>query len=607
MGECWSACGAIRREAVIRVGAGESARPDTAPEVVRRELLRRWRAALATAALMLGGAAVGVAPPLLIGVLIDQALPSGDIGRAAVLAAGMAGAALLQLALVAGEIYMRVSIGEAVSSRLRELAFDRVLGARIADLAAFSTGQLVFRLTRSCGRVGELYVAERLLPAASHALVLIATAVAMLVVAWQLALLALLVIPLGALVVARVGPLATALDRRFLNLLEAGQVFLEETLGGIRVVRVFGAYAREQRRWREWIRRHWRAKAKMVLLHYLMLDQLAPLAQALVVASVFGVGAALIVDDRLSIGGLVAFAALVPRAYASVRQLLEVLGDRARVRAEYELIDALLQLPPERVGGQRPDRQRRDAGALIQLRNASFDYGRGDAGVRDVSFAAAAGEFVGIVGATGSGKSTILDLLTGLYAPDSGSVRIDGVDTREIDLAWLRAQIGYVPQEPALWAASIASNIRYPTDTVSDDDVHHAATAARLDDFLGRLPDGLETEVGQEGGQLSAGERQRIAIARALLRRPRMLLLDEMTSSLDAITESGLRQSLRESRGDRTMIVVAHRIGTVMDADRILVMDRGRIIESGTPGDLLLAGGTFAAMHGAQAGDLARG
>lgn len=555
---------------------------------------------------MLGGAAVSIVPALLVAALIDHALPGGDLGLAAVLAGGMAAAGLALLMLSSSESYMRASIGEAVSQRLRQKAFDCVSSAELVELEQMPSQQLVFRLTRSCGRIGELYVSQSLLPAASHALLLVAALAAMFVIAWPLGLMAVVVIPALALGVGRLGTLSTRLDREFYGLLESGQGFLQEVLAGIRVVRVFDATARERRRWLEWIHAHWRAKAKTVALHDVLIAHIAPAAQALVTAAAFGFGAVLIAGGHLSLGGLIAAAALAPRTYLSVQRLLTLQGNRARIEAEYERVDALFGLAPERVGGRTPPPlPADDSGSRIEFRDVTFRYSREDAGVFGVSFSVQPGEFLGIVGETGSGKSTLLDLLVGLYAPHEGSVVVDGIDTREIDLSWLRRQVGFVPQEPKLWDATIAANIRYPTGTAGDAELRQALRDAQLDDFLARLPQGLETIVGEQGHSISAGERQRIAVARALLRDPRLLILDEATASLDVVTERDLRRALDASRQGRTLIVVTHRIETVMDADRIVVMDRGQVFEQGTPSELLQAGGRFAGLRQAQTGDAA--
>ena len=586
----------------------EAAESSRSAAIVRQELRRRWRAVALASGLMLGSAALSIVPALLVAALIDHALPGGDLGLAAAHAAGMAAAGLALLVLSSFESYMRASIGEAVSQRLRRKAFDCVSAAELVELEQMPSQQLVFRLTRSCGRIGEMYVSESLLPAASHTLLLVAALAAMFVIAWPLGIMAVVVIPVLALGVGRLGSLSTRLDREFFGHLERGQGFLQEVLAGIRVVRVFDATAHERRRWLEWIHAHWRAKAKTVALHDVVIARIGPAAQALVTAAAFGFGAVLIAGDHLSLGGLIAAAALAPRAYVSVQRLLTLQGNRARIEAEYERVDALFDLSPERVGGRTPPPlPAADSGSRIEFREATFRYAREDAGVFGVSFSVQPGEFLGIVGETGSGKSTLLDLMVGLYAPHKGSVVVDEIDTHEIDLSWLRRQVGFVPQEPKLWDATIADNIRYPTGAAGDAELRKALRDAQLDEFLARLPQGLETIVGELGQSISAGERQRIAVARALLRDPRLLILDEATASLDAATERDLRRALASSRRGRTLIVVTHRIETVMGADRIVVMDRGQVFEQGTPDELLQAGGRFAGLRRAQAGDAAVG
>ncbi|MCY4111824.1 MAG: ABC transporter ATP-binding protein [Chloroflexi bacterium] len=580
-----------------------TAESSTSAAIVRQELRRRWRAVALTAGLMLGGAAVSIVPALLVAALIDRALPGGNLGLTAVLAGGMAGAALVLLILASSESYMRASIGEAVSRRLRQQAFDGIAAAQLAELEQVPSEQLVFRLTRSCGRIGEWFVAESLLPAVSQTLVLVASLSAMLVLAWPLGLLALVAIPAMTLGVARLGPLSTRLERRFGRHLERGQIFLQEVLAGIRVVRVFDAAERERGRWLRWLDEHWRVKAKTFVLHDVVIAHSGAAAQALVTAAAFGIGAVLIAGDHLTLGGLIAAVALVPRAYVSLQRLLTLQANRARVEAEYERMDDVFGLAPERAGGRTPQLPADDSGTRVAFQDANFRYAREDAGVFGVSFSVQPGQFLGIVGETGSGKSTLLDLLVGLYAPHSGSVRVDGIDTREIDLSWLRRQIGLVPQEPRLWDATIADNIRYPAGLAGADELARALRDAQLDDFLARLPQGIETTVGEQGHSISAGERQRIAIARALLRDPRLLILDEATASLDAATEQDLRRALASSRRGRTLIVVTHRIESVMGADRIVVMDRGRVLEQGTPENLLQAGGRLAGLRRAQTSD----
>ena len=216
----------------------------------------------------------------------------------------------------------------------------------------------------------------------------------------------------------------------------------------------------------------------------------------------------------------------------------------------------------------------------------SFDYGRGDFAICEVSFRVRPGEFLGIVGETGGGKSTILDLLLGFYAPQSGRILIDDVDIQDLSLESLRRHIGLVPQDIFLWNSSIFDNIAYPY-AITDDAVAEAAESAILHGFVEALPDKYETFVGGRGLALSGGERQRLAIGRAILKQPSILLLDEATSAIDAVTEIEVQEAISRARSGRTTVAVAHRLATVMSADRIVVLDNGRVVELGTPEELI--------------------
>jgi ABC-type multidrug transport system fused ATPase/permease subunit len=231
-------------------------------------------------------------------------------------------------------------------------------------------------------------------------------------------------------------------------------------------------------------------------------------------------------------------------------------------------------------------------GARVAFQGVSFHYSRGF-GVEDLTFEVQPNEFWGIVGPSGGGKTTVIDLLLGFHAPDSGAIAIDGVDIRELSFEALREQVGLVSQDVFLWNASIWDNLVYPERHFTREAVEQAARMAEIGDFIGALPEGYRTIVGERGLALSAGERQRLALARAILRQPRLILLDEATSALDAITELRIRQALDVARAGRTAIVVAHRLATVMPADMILVIDKGRIAERGTPKELLARRGLF--------------
>jgi ABC-type multidrug transport system fused ATPase/permease subunit len=272
------------------------------------------------------------------------------------------------------------------------------------------------------------------------------------------------------------------------------------------------------------------------------------------------------------------------------------------VRVAAAKLDEHFALPLERSGGAllRTTPQS-DKGMKVVFDKVSFRYGRGDAGVSDLSFTIHSGEFVGVVGPSGGGKSTIFDLLIGMYEPDSGQVLLDGVDMQTLSLTALREALGVVFQDTFLWNTSLVENLAYPNDPSKVNmAVDWAVRAAQLDPFIASLPEGLQTTVGERGFSLSGGERQRIAIARAILRAPRLLLLDEATSALDPLTEASLRNSFEALRQGRTTVVIAHRMTTIAQADKIIVIDRGKVAEQGSPEELLERRGLLYAFCQAQ-------
>lgn len=299
-----------------------------------------------------------------------------------------------------------------------------------------------------------------------------------------------------------------------------------------------------------------------------------------------------------------------PQSKVIVAALLGTHVNLQEARVNAERVNDLFALPHEPSGDTRlapgPTLEEEDVetasppvGASLAFQNVSFNYGRGDFGAQELSFSVESGEFIGIVGPSGGGKSTIIDLIMGFCTPRSGTIRIDGIDLRELSLESLRSRIGLVSQDTFLWNATITENILYP----GRNDVgrsRQAAREAQIDEFITGLPDAYETVVGERGMTLSGGERQRLAIARALLQRPRLLLLDEATSALDALTEQKVRAAIDKARAGRTAIVVAHRLTTILNADRILVLDRGRIVEMGSRTELLSRQGLFFDLYQAQ-------
>lgn len=579
---------------------------DSAPRPTQAcviEQIKRHRLTIvAVVVLALVATTLDVLTPLLFRFLIDRAIPARDPTQIATILLGMVALPLVASVLNFLEGRQRTQIGTSVTTALRQQALDHLLSARLLDLERGDTRTLFQRITRSCGKIGELFIADNLLPLIPRVIVLLGNIVAMIYASWRLALVTMVAVPLLFVFGQAFRKRVEQVDEPFIATIEAGAAMVQEILDGLRTIRAVNGQPREAERWRRWNEDYQRTLLASRALHEFWVANLSLLITNLVLAVVLGFGAFEIMDGRLTVGGLVAFVVYAPRALSAMQQLSRTQLSLATMRIEVAKLDELFAMPQERAGGDPlPMTIHRERGVAVAFDGVSFRYGRGDSGVSNLSFHINPGEFVGIVGPTGGGKSTFFDLLCGFYEPDSGRILIDDVALDQLSLASVRDAMGIVAQEPFLWNASLLDNLIYPRAASEEDaEVQAAVGSAQLASFVAALPDGLQTKVGESGNALSGGERQRIAIARAVLRRPRLLLLDEATSALDALTEQRLRDSLDSLRVGRTTIVIAHRLATIVHADRILVIDNGRLVEQGSPDELLKQQGLFHAFYQAQ-------
>ena len=557
---------------------------------------------------MLLSTGTAIIPPILLAQIVDEAIPQRDIGLAVILALAAAAIGLLGLVFVLLEEYFRAVIGEAVTRRLRERAFLSVLRSRVGDLELISPQDIVFRLTRSCGRVGEWYVSTQIMPLFSNAILFTGLAVTIIVMDWALAIVLLISVPVLQFIAKVLQSKSREMDRELHGIHQEGERYLREAVDGLRTIRSLNGTGFEQSRWQQWIRKHWSIKARAIVLHDLVLAHLSPIAVALATSMAFGFGTFRVVEGSISVGSLIAVISFIPRIYTSLNFIIRAQVGTARITEAYDRVDHILLLPsePSQYSGERRGssgrsrNQSRATGTEIRFRDVSFSYPRGDIGVQRLSLDIRVGEFVAIVGPTGGGKSTIIDLIMGFYKPQCGEVIVDGVELWECDIDDVRKRIALVPQDPFLWDADVLSNIIYPRDRVSDDALDRSVRAAQARELISQLPEAYETRVGDRGSHLSSGERQRIAIARALFRDAELLLLDEVSSALDAATEAELRLGIQSVRGRATVVMIAHRLRMVLDADRVFVVEDGAIVESGPPQRLLDDDGAFARLYRAQ-------
>ena len=545
--------------------------------------LRPYRGGvLASFALAAAAMGTGVLIPYLVGRTVDEIRQGG--ANLWPLALAVVATALLRLAfsvvrrLVAG----RVSLG--VEYDLRNRIYGHLHSLELAFFDAQQTGQLMSRSTVDLQSV-RFFLGYGLIFMLQSALTILIAAGVMVAVNAQLAAVALAPMPFVIWIAARYGrrnrPASQEVQQRIAELTAEA----EENVSGVRVVKAFAQERRQLRLFEDAVRRLFSQSMVSARLRAFYSPLIGFLPQ-LGLAGLLLVGGRQAIDGSISIGDFVAFYGYVLILTSPMRMLGIALGMAQRAVASGARVFEILDREPRLVAP--PDAAPLPAGAgRVELRDVTFAYDGGEPVLRDVSLDVEAGQTVALVGPTGSGKSTLVLLIPRLYDVPEGSVRVEGVDVRSLDPASLRKQVAVVSEDAFLFSASLRENIAYARPEAADEEVLDAAERAGLSELLESLPDGLETLVGERGLTLSGGQRQRVAIARALLSQPRILILDDATSSVDATTESRIKGALREVMHGRTTFVIAHRLSTIALADEIVVLESGRIVARGSHEELL--------------------
>ncbi|HZI91130.1 MAG TPA: ABC transporter ATP-binding protein [Thermoleophilaceae bacterium] len=524
----------------------------------------------------------GVLIPFLVGRTVDDIRTGG--ADLTLLVAAIAAAAVLRLAfsvvrrLVAG----RVSLGVEVDLRNRMYRHLQALELEFFDTQ--QTGQLMSRSTVDLQSV-RFFLGYGLIFMAQSIITILVAAAVMLAVNPTLALVALAPTPVVIWVAFRYGkrnrPATQEVQQRVAELTAEA----EENISGVRVVKAFAQEARQLRRFNETVRRVFDQSMVSTKLRAFYNPFIGFLPQ-LGLAAILLLGGRQAIDGSISLGDFVAFYGYVLMLTSPVRTLGVSLGMAQRAVASgarvFEILDRRPALTAPAGAPPLPE-----GGGRVELRGVSFNYGDGRDVLRDVDLDVEAGRTVALVGGTGSGKTTLVALIPRLYDVREGAVLVDGTDVRDVDTVSLRNEIALVSDDAFLFSASLRDNIAYADPQADDEQVLAASRRAGVDDFARELPDGYETLVGERGLTLSGGQRQRVAIARALLAEPRILILDDATSSVDASTESAIKEALAEVMDGRTTFVIAHRLSTIALADEIAVLEDGRIVARGTHDELL--------------------
>jgi ATP-binding cassette subfamily B protein len=573
-------------------------------EILRRVagVFRPYRLAVVGLLLTVTAAAlVGLAPPLLFASIIDNVTKSKDAHRVDV------DAALIFLAVLAGALlsvlqsYLNNRVGQGVMYDLRNRLYAHLQRMSLRFFTSTRSGEILSRINNDVGGVQDA-VTSSFTTVYSNLITVVTTVVFMAFLDWRLAIISLAALPLFIVPTRVVGGIQRRLLAHTQERLGDMNAQMQETLSvnGALLTKIFGREAYEYGRF-EATNRDVRDLTFRRLMTGRWFFMLLGLFGSLAPALVYWYGGHQVISGDLTAGKVVAFAALVTRIFAPVTQLLSVWITVQSSLALFERVFDYGELPVEIA--EAPDAcALRDIEGRVSYEDVSFAYGSGARALDHVSLEIAPGRVAAFVGPSGAGKTTLTYLLPRLYDPTEGRVCIDGHDVRKLTLETLNRAVGVVTQEPYLFHASIRDNIRYAKPDATDDEVARAARAAYIDDFIRGLPYGYDTIVGERGYRLSGGEKQRVAIARAVLANPPILILDEATSSLDSRSERMVQLALDDLARGRTTLVIAHRLGTVLRADVIFVMDRGRIVDQGRHDELVARGGLYAALYRQQFG-----
>jgi len=560
-----------------------------APFVVRY----RGQVLLALLFLLLA-AATTLVVPYALRLLIDGGLEAGDTERLAVIRSQflwLLGLALAMAVFTSARFYMVSWLGERITTDLREAVYANVLKQRPAFFETLQTGEVLSRLTGDTTLV-QTVVGSSLSVGLRSSIMMIGGILILAFIRPTLVLTVIAILLCFLLPLMLLGRRVRRLSRASQDRLADSSAVAAEVLNAIPVVQSFGQEGRESRRFD--------AASELTFATAIRRTRTRSMLTALAISAVFGAnlyglyaGVAAVMEGRLSAGALGQIALLVIIIASSAAVLAEVWGDLLRAAGATERLLELLHAPSEHPG--EPVTPATDP-VGIAFDAVSFRYpSRPDTPALDrLSFDVAPGTTVALVGASGAGKTTVFQLLQRFYEIGEGRILIGGESTRSMSLATLRRHMALVPQEPVIFSGTAADNIRYAVPDASDDAVASAAKQAFADDFIRDLPEGYATFLGERGVRLSGGQRQRLAIARAILANRPILLLDEATSALDAQSERVVQQALDAARSNRTTLVIAHRLATVQSADRILVLEAGRLIEAGTHAELMTRNGAYA-------------
>jgi len=565
-------------------------------------LLRPYKLQTGLAILtLLGATAASLAPPYLVGLAVDE-VKGGHTHALRWIVIGFVGAGAVGVACSYAETYFTGWTGERMLADLRNYLFRHLQRLSLGFYERNRAGVLISRLTNDVEALDQL-VTDGVTSLVQNTLTLAGSAILLFVLDWRLALAVLTIMPALTVATAIFRKRSSGSYRRVRETLGIVTATLAEDIAGMRVLQAFTREQAAQQHFRRVSETYRSANQETVVqngLYFPFVDLLSSIATAIVL----GFGGYLVFGGDMTVGVLAAFLLYLSNFFDPVQQLSQLYSTfLSAVAALDKIMDVLVQEPDvaDAPGAVALDRIR----GHVRFEHVQFAYGTGPEVLHGIDLNVPTGTTVALVGHTGAGKSTIAKLLARFYDPTAGRITIDGVDLRSVRQETLRRQLGIVPQEGFLFAGTLADNIAFGRPDATREEIAAAARTVGADEFIARLEDGFDTELGERGFRLSLGQRQLVAFARALLADPRILILDEATSSVDIGTERKIGRALRRLLHGRTAFVIAHRLSTIRDADLIVVLEHGRIVEQGTHQELLQRHDLYTDLYGNWAADVA--